>query len=83
MRLAKVALGRGEVVVVPTDTVYGIAGDAFNPKAVEKLLATMQRDKKSRAGSLRFVVLEEVGKPVILTAPSVELLHAAYQEICA
>ncbi len=47
----------------------------------EKLLATMQRDKKSRAGSLRFVVLEDIGKTAILTAPSVELLHAAYQEI--
>lgn len=47
----------------------------------EKLLATMQRDKKSRAGSLRFVVLEGIGKPSILTAPSAELLHAAYQEI--
>ncbi|MEY4321483.1 MAG: hypothetical protein RL167_211 [Actinomycetota bacterium] len=47
MRLAKVALGRGEVVVVPTDTVYGIAGDAFNPKAVEKLLATKGRGRQS------------------------------------
>lgn len=56
---------------------------SYRATEFEKLLATMQRDKKSRAGSLRFVVLEEVGKPVILTAPSVELLHAAYQEICA
>jgi tRNA threonylcarbamoyl adenosine modification protein (Sua5/YciO/YrdC/YwlC family) len=47
MRLAKVALGRNEVVVVPTDTVYGIAGDAFNPKAVEKLLATKGRGRQS------------------------------------
>ena len=47
----------------------------------EKLLGTMQRDKKSRAGSLRFVVLDGIAKPAILTAPSTELLHAAYQEI--
>jgi tRNA threonylcarbamoyl adenosine modification protein (Sua5/YciO/YrdC/YwlC family) len=47
MRLAKVALGRGEVVVVPTDTVYGIAADAFSPKAVEKLLATKGRGRQS------------------------------------
>jgi len=47
----------------------------------EKLLATMQRDKKSRAGSLRFVVLDSVGKTSVLTAPSTEILHAAYQEI--
>lgn len=55
---------------------------SYRASEFEKLLSTMQRDKKSRAGSLRFVVLEQVGKPVILSAPSVELLHAAYQEIC-
>ena len=47
------------------------------------LLATMQRDKKSRAGNLRFVVLDGVAKPTIMTAPAPELLFAAYQEICA
>lgn len=47
----------------------------------EKLLNTMQRDKKSRAGSLRFVVLDDIAKPSILTAPTPELLHAAFQEI--
>lgn len=47
MRLAKVALGRGEVVVIPTDTVYGIAADAFNPAAVEKLLAAKGRGRQS------------------------------------
>jgi len=31
MRLARVAIGRGELVVVPTDTVYGLAADAFSP----------------------------------------------------
>ncbi len=49
----------------------------------EQLLATMQRDKKSRAGSLRFVVLDAIGKPTIMAAPPVELLHTAYQEIVA
>ena len=48
----------------------------------EQLLATMQRDKKSRAGQLRFVVLDAVGKPTIMTAPAPELLHASYMEIC-
>jgi 3-dehydroquinate synthase len=46
------------------------------------LLASMQRDKKSRAGNLRFVVLDGVAKPTIMTAPAPELLYAAYQEIC-
>jgi 3-dehydroquinate synthase len=43
----------------------------------------MQRDKKSRAGTLRFVVLDAIGKPTIMAAPAPELLHAAYQEIVA
>ncbi len=38
MRLARQALGMGELIVIPTDTVYGIACDAFNPEAVRRLL---------------------------------------------
>lgn len=48
----------------------------------DQLLATMQRDKKSRAGNLRFVVLDAIGKPTVMTAPAPELLHASYMEIC-
>lgn len=33
----------GQCVVLPTDTVYGIGVDAFNPDAVAKLLATKRR----------------------------------------
>jgi 3-dehydroquinate synthase len=47
----------------------------------DQLLSTMARDKKSRGGTLRFVVLDAVGKPTIMAAPAPELLHAAYQEI--
>ncbi len=46
-----------------------------------ELLAAMQRDKKSRAGTLRFVVLDDVAKPTIMTAPAADLLFAAFQEI--
>lgn len=47
----------------------------------EMLLATMQRDKKSRGGSLRFVVLDGIGRPSILSAPTPELLFTAFQAI--
>jgi len=47
----------------------------------DQLLGAMQRDKKSRAGTLRFVVLDDVAKPTILTAPPADLLYAAFQEI--
>jgi 3-dehydroquinate synthase len=46
-----------------------------------ELLATMQRDKKSRGDNLRFIILDSIGHPTVLTAPPPELLFAAYQEI--
>lgn len=42
---AATALRDGELVVLPTDTVYGIAADAFSPKAVQWLLTTKGRDR--------------------------------------
>lgn len=47
MRLAKVSIGRKELVVVPTDTVYGLAADAFSPEAVANLLAAKGRGRQS------------------------------------
>ena len=45
MRQAKLAVGRGELIVLPTDTVYGIGADAFNPKAVQALLDAKGRGR--------------------------------------
>jgi L-threonylcarbamoyladenylate synthase len=42
---AGAAIRRGELVVIPTDTVYGVAADAFTPSAVEALLAAKGRDR--------------------------------------
>jgi len=36
----------GELVVLPTDTVYGIGADAFSPAAVRKLLAAKGRGRE-------------------------------------
>jgi tRNA threonylcarbamoyl adenosine modification protein (Sua5/YciO/YrdC/YwlC family) len=47
MRLARAALGRGELVVVPTDTVYGVAADAFSAAAVQRLLDAKGRGRQS------------------------------------
>jgi L-threonylcarbamoyladenylate synthase len=45
MRLARQAIGTGELVVIPTDTVYGVAADAFAPAAVQRLLDAKGRDR--------------------------------------
>ena len=47
MRLAKVALGRTELAVIPTDTVYGIAANAFSPDAVQALFDAKGRDRQT------------------------------------
>jgi tRNA threonylcarbamoyl adenosine modification protein (Sua5/YciO/YrdC/YwlC family) len=47
MRLARVAIGRGELVVLPTDTVYGVAADAFSATAVQRLLDAKGRTRQS------------------------------------
>lgn len=39
------ALQAGELAVIPTDTVYGIAADAFAPDAVARLLAAKGRGR--------------------------------------
>ena len=45
MRLARQAIAKGELVVVPTDTVYGVAADAFQPAAVSRLLEAKGRGR--------------------------------------
>ncbi|BDZ46960.1 hypothetical protein GCM10025866_28690 [Naasia aerilata] len=47
------------------------------------LLATMRRDKKARGSLLRFIVLDDIGKPTVLQGPEDQLLFAAYQEIAS
>ena len=47
MRLAKVALGRTELAVIPTDTVYGVAANAFSAEAVQALLDAKGRGRQS------------------------------------
>ena len=46
-RLARSAIGRGELAVIPTDTVYGVAADAFQPEAVARLLKAKGRGRQS------------------------------------
>lgn len=40
------AVARGDVIVLPTDTVYGVGADAFQPDAVARVLAAKGRDRQ-------------------------------------
>ncbi|PZQ91540.1 MAG: 3-dehydroquinate synthase [Leifsonia xyli] len=47
------------------------------------LLATMKRDKKARGALMRFIVLDDIGRPTVLQGPDESLLFSAYQEIAS
>src|SRR5215467_1133523 len=63
---AAAALRKGELAVLPTDTVYGVAADAFSPYAVGVLLAAKGRGRQMPppvlTGSRRaaFALVEDV-----------------------
>ncbi|SFO90015.1 translation factor SUA5 [Geodermatophilus dictyosporus] len=42
---AAAAIARGQLVLLPTDTVYGVGADAFSPAAVAGLLAAKNRGR--------------------------------------
>jgi L-threonylcarbamoyladenylate synthase len=54
---AALAVQRGELIVIPTDTVYGVGSDAFDPEAVRRLLAAKGRGR-------------EMPPPVLVSAPT-------------
>ncbi len=53
----------------------------YRPGAWPQLKASIQRDKKTRGGMLRFIVLDDIARPTVLQAPDESLLFAAYQEV--
>ncbi len=77
MRQARQAIGRGEFFDIPTDTVYGVAADAFSANAVQKLLDAKGRTRQmpppvlvAGVATLRALVAE--------VPPAVEALVEAF-----
>ena len=54
---------------------------SYDADALPQLLEAMLGDKKTRAGVLRFVVLDGLAKPGRLEGPDPSLLAAAYAEV--
>ncbi len=77
VRAAIEALQAGELVVLPTDTLYGVAGDAFNPTATARIFKA-----KHRSTSLPLPVLIRSQKQLLglvtSVPPEAERLMAAY-----
>ena len=82
--LSRLAGSASDALVERHRSVLNLLGlpTGYELRKWEELLSAMQRDKKSRSGALRFVVLDDIAKPRILTSPAPELMHAAYLEIC-
>jgi 3-dehydroquinate synthase len=55
----------------------------YTPGVLPELVETMKGDKKSRAGMLRFVVLDGLATPGRLEGPPPELLERAYATVSA
>jgi len=60
LREAALALREGRLVVIPTETVYGIAADAGNPEAIARLRTAKDRPD---AKPLPVVVADQIDRP--------------------
>lgn len=76
LREAASAIRRGELVVVPTDTVYGLGADAFSPDAVASLLAAKGRGRQMPSPVL-------VGSPTTLHGLVSDFNEAAWELVDA
>lgn len=83
--LGRMAGSLSDAVVDRHRSVLGALGLplAYPAGRWEGLLATMQRDKKARAGMLRFIVLDDIAKPRVLAGVDASVLQFAYQEIAS
>lgn len=76
LREAASAIRRGELVVLPTDTLYGVGADAFSPEAVGALLAA-----KGRGRNMPSPVL--VGSPTTLHGLVTDFSEQAWELVDA
>ncbi|MBO9579002.1 MAG: 3-dehydroquinate synthase [Microbacteriaceae bacterium] len=74
--LSDAAVDRHRAILTSLTLPITYRGDQWH-----KLLSTMQRDKKARAGMLRFIGLDDIARPVTIEGPEESLIFAAYQEI--
>lgn len=63
--------------------ILGILGlpTTYEPGRWEELLSAMSMDKKARGSTLRFVVLEAIGRPTNWNGPDPRLLRRAYDAV--
>jgi len=75
-RLPDAAVDRHRALLTSVGLPVSYRGDRW-----DQLHAAMRRDKKTRGDRLRFVVLDDIGRPTRLEGPDPTLLVAAYAEV--
>ena len=62
---AKVAIEKGDVVAIPTETVYGLAANAYNTKAVKKIFSLKKRPINNPL-IIHFKNIEQIKKEAVI-----------------
>ena len=70
------ALRRGELAVIPTDTVYGLVANADDPRAAEALYAAKGRDARQPTAVLFASLVELLACVPELPAPGIAVARA-------
>jgi 3-dehydroquinate synthase len=74
--LDETIVDRTRAILKSLNLPVGYRGDRW-----KELLETMRRDKKARGSLLRFIVLEELGKPRVYEVPDDSILYMTNREI--
>jgi L-threonylcarbamoyladenylate synthase len=62
---AKIAIEKGDVVAIPTETVYGLAANAYNTKAVKKIFSLKKRPSNNPL-IIHFKNAEQIKKEAVI-----------------
>lgn len=62
-------------------TKFNLPTQLMKPMDTDQILTTIQKDKKKRGNQVRFVLLEDVGRPVIRDDVNEKLVREAYESL--
>jgi L-threonylcarbamoyladenylate synthase len=70
---AKIAIEKGDVVAIPTETVYGLAANAYNTKAVKKIFSLKKRPSNNPL-IIHFKNAEQIKKEAVINKYFLKLI---------
>ena len=70
---AKIAIEKGDVVAIPTETVYGLAANAYNTRAVKKIFSLKKRPSNNPL-IIHFKNVEQIKKEAVINKNFLKLV---------